>query len=699
MACMMVGPASAAEDGSCESVCHDHPARVKRLFAALNLDHPGLEHVRTAATQEDWPAACRALVAYYRDGRTADWLRVPPVKPGTARHQGGDAILDDTFTFQSVTAKQPRLKNGRLNWAHAGPRSDMEWAWFLNRHQWFGTLLAAWRRTGNPDYARGFDRFVRDWVTSNPQPARANSSAQWRPLEVGLRLIYWPTFFYGFQRADAFTPAGRILMLSSVPEHAEYVRQNPGGGNKLLMNMRGLAMAGASWPEFKNASPWFDYAIQRITPEMNRQVHPDGVHNEMSSSYHWVGIHNLDPIIDLARRAGRPLPAFYREGAERMYDYAAYSLRPNGRNPLNSDSDLRDCRRPILAAAERYQREDWRYIVTNGREGTRPPDPPSRVWPVSGQMVMRDGWDTAAQWAYFDAGPHGGWHGHHDKLHLSVTAGGRDLLVDGGRYWYKGDVWRGYFVSSASHNVILVDGAGQVGARGSRLEKSHVIRPEFDFVKADYTNGFGKSIRDVIHTRAVVYLRGTGWIVADHVSVTQPRTIQALWHFHPDCTVEADGLTVASADEDKGNMRIVPAAGPEWRLDLVKGRTKPTIQGWYSPTYNVKAANTAVVYSAKIETSTAFAWVLFPAQGAVPEIGVRALDAPAGAVRLKLTLPDQRPVEIAVRLTGGAPIPLSNGLTLDGDCAILGLGEKPLVAGGRVTDHGGKSLTQHAYSK
>ncbi len=696
--------ASAGEDSSCAGVCRAHPERVRKLFAALDLERKELKPVKAAVGRKDWPAACRALLAHYRDAKDAGWLRLPPVKPGTKRDSRADPLLKDTFTIQAVTARQPRLKNGRLNWAHRGPRNDQEWAWLLNRHGHFGRLLGAWRKTGNPAYARCFDGHVRDWVASNPYPAKSTGSAQWRVLEVGLRLrASWPRAFYGFQRSKAFTPAGRILMLSSVPEHADCCRRfHAGGGNHVLMEMYGLANAAVCWPEFKNASKWFSYAAGRMLPEMGRQVYPDGVQKELTSHYHWVSLVNFEPFTDLARRSGRAIPAEYLKGVERMWNYLAYSMRPDGYGALNNDSD-RDRNRPrVLKAAEKYKRADWTYIATSGKAGKKPAGPPSAVFPWAGQAVMRSGWDAAAHWAFFDVGPAGIGHRHADRLHLSIAAFGRDLLVDGGRYWYKGGSWRSYFTGSASHNLILPDGAGQnMGPSSVRspMKGNYALAPEFDYARGSFDAGYRGLEGKAAHTRAVLYVRGGFWVVVDRVRSDRPRRLAALWHFHPECSVAAEGLSAASADAGKGNLRIVPVGGPGWKLEIVKGRTKPAIQGWYSETYNVKKANATAVYTAKVGKAATFAWVLVPARGRVPAVEIEALKAPAGAVRVKVTLPGGKGVEVAVRLAGKAPVPLSGGLKLDGDCAILRPGAKPLVAGGRVTDAAGRAAAEHRYGK
>ena len=76
-------------------------------------------------------------------------------------------------------------------------------------------------------------------------------------------------------------------------------------------------------------------------------------------------------------------------------------------------------------------------------------------------QFMRGGWRPEACWFWFDAGPWGTGHQHYEKLHLSVSAFGRELLVDAGRFNYKRDGWRRFFQGTWAHNTILIDGHGQ----------------------------------------------------------------------------------------------------------------------------------------------------------------------------------------------------------------------------------------------
>ncbi len=657
--------ATPKEETSVEWVCRKHPERVVKLFAALDLERKGLEQVKSATGKKDFPAACRELLKYYRRSDSGKWLRKKPPEPGNRTDPSCEKMLKDTFTFQCVEGKAPRLKSGGLKWTYRGPEKDKEWAWALNRQFHLKELMDAYFKTGNIAYVRRIDEHVRDWVTSSPYPGKRNSTPQWRGLEVYFRVVHWADIFYGLQQVNEFTPAARILMLSAMPDHAHYNKHfHAAGSNWIAMEMHGLATAGVCWPEFADADAWTDYAVKRMLTQITRQLYPDGVQKELTSHYHWVALKAFQRFADVLRQSGRNLPTEFAESLEKMWNYLAYSIRPDGHGPLNNDSDRDFNRQRVLDASKRYKRPDWTYIAANGRKGKKPKGQPTIIFPWAGQIIMRSGWDAGAHWALFDAGPLGISHWHYDKLHLSVAAYGRDLLVDGGRYTYKSygggkGTWREYFIGSASHNVILIDGHGQnPGRREARkpLKKdSYAIEPAFDYARGVFDKGFKGIKGKVVHTRAVLYVRGKFWVVVDRVTTDKPRDIQVLWHYHPACTVAVQDGTITSTDAGKGNLRIVPASDLPWKLEIVKGREKPSIQGWYSVRYNVKEPNPTAVYSAKIEKTTTFAWILVPAKGAVPQAKAEIVSESDGVIRISVSLPRAKPVIVTVPLKEGKP--------------------------------------------
>ncbi len=626
---------------SLKKLCELYPLRIKRLFDNLNLQNSSLSPIAILVADGNWYGACKALIDYYR--QTTRSYKVPlSLEQEEINSLDVEQILQDCYTFQSATAKLPRFANGLLNWSFRGGHGDREWAWYLNRHYHLRALLQKFKSTGDPIYVRHINAQIIDWVISNPSNSIPNTELSWRGLEASFRTCHWTQIFYELQAVADFSDVARILLLSSILDHAQYLRYfSSWGVNWLIKEMNALATIALYFPEFKLANSWFDYAQTNIVKEFNQQIYPDGVQKELSSHYHRVSLQDFQRFADLTGAAGKLLPPKLKVSLEQMWSYLAYSLRPSGYGVLNNDSDL-DYNLPLVKqAATIYQREDWKYIATNGHVGSKPKACPSVFFPWSGQLIMRNNWSKEAHWAFFDMGSWGVYyHSHNDKLHLSISAYGRDILVDGGRYSYIRDKFWHYFRSSASHNVILVDGNGQKNDFSEALEPkvSHEdfhITPEYDFAKGIFDRGFN-NIRDkVSHTRRMIYLRNQFWIVLDSLKVERPHQIQPLWHFHPDCTVKIETQSVVSADPGLGNLRIIPVSDLKWDTKLVRGSDNP-VQGWWSSNYNVKMPSTTAIYSTQIKSSCTFAWILIPAKGIVPSPNASIISVSPQLVTLKV---------------------------------------------------------------
>jgi hypothetical protein len=624
-----------------EWVCETQETRIDHMFDALNLDYDGLEHVKAAYEAGDKIKACKALIDYYREKAKTNARVMKPVQPGNGTHPAAEQILQDTFTFQDVTGTVPRQADGSLDWTHRGPNDDSEWAFFLNRHGHLHTLFRAYQKTGNPAYVTRLDDHIREWVLANPYPGEHTGDPRWRGLETKSRISGWAQLFYALAEDEALKPSTRILILSSIPDHAHYTQHyHHTGGNWLAMQMCALADGALQWPEYKKATEWLDYATNTLMPEMERQIYPDGPQKELSSHYHGASLHSFQRYADLFEKVGRDVPPMWYAGLENMWNYWAYSMRPDGHGVLNNDSNLDFNRPSVLRAAPKYKRPDWAYIASNGQEGQQPNGLPSIMFSWAGQLIMRSGWDANAHWGMFDVGPWGIGHQHNDKLHLSIAAFGRDILVDSGRLYYKRDKWRGFIKSSAAHNTLLIDGAGQnddVKEFTEPLSKEvYQLTDTFDYARGSFTAGYIDLEGEATHTRAMVYVRDKFWIVVDRVTTDRPRQIQGLWHFHPHCTVEINGTSVASTDADKGNARITPVGHANWDIEIIKGQEEPFIQGWYSREYNHKVASSCSVFKTHIDGDTTFAWLIVPGNGPIPNVKAELLTVDDHGVTVKV---------------------------------------------------------------
>jgi len=717
-ACLVVWTTAMASCGGCahpdarglapdelRGVCQEHPARLGRLLAAVDPVRADLAEVRRARDAGNLPGACASLLDHFMAARPRAWLAVRPSGTPDRWRGRGDRVL--------------------AAMAETWPDADRRRRFLTSVHSAgypLQTLLQAYVDTRDERYAEAAGRITREWILAFPPGTDRRSGGAWQEMSAGIRgRDAWPQVFFGFRGARSFPPDARLLLLASSLEHAEFLmRHHQIHHNMAMMELNGLLNLALCFPQFGDAERWFARAREGMLEEVRFDYYGDGAQKELTTTYHVSTLADAVRFATRCREAGRALPDNYRTTVERMHDYLARTIRPDGCGALNNDSVRMDVRHWIRDFASEYDRADWTYVATRGAEGVRPPGPPSRVLPWAGHCVMRSSWtDANAHWAFFDAGPWGmnSYHSHNDKLHLSVTAFGRDLLVDAGSGQYTFDARRRYYATSHGHNVILIDSRGQdddVQTTSRPLgADARSVQDELDFFVASYGVGFrdlrwwenrpgGREGPPVLprppsparHTRAVVYLRNRYWVVIDRVEIDRPRKVTALWHFHPDCAVRRTGQAVASVDANAGNLRIVPAAHFRWDIEIVKGRTEPTLQGWYAGRKRSGEPSPCAIYQAKRAETTTFAWVLYPARGEAPAVTARLLPAAEGVVRVEVREAERRPTQFVVRLGGFGPVPLGAGRTLRGRCTVLRPDAPVLAACGWVTDASGRTLAK-----
>ena len=147
---------------------------------------------------------------------------------------------------------------------------------------------------------------------------------------------------------------------------------------------------------------------------------------------------------------------------DRAFYYAALTVKPDGTLPLVGDSILV---RPGLS--RQYQLpafEYFRYAVTGGRDGRRPPTADA-VFPIAGYALFRDRWHPEESFSdgvfiLFKCGFLSQFHRQDDDLSFVVSALGEDWFVDSGRFSYQEtDPLRLYMRSPVAHNVPVPKGS------------------------------------------------------------------------------------------------------------------------------------------------------------------------------------------------------------------------------------------------
>lgn len=636
-----------------------------QFFAALDLTSPGLERVAEATQRQDWTAARAAFGRYFRQRKTPRWHIAPQQPAKNAKPLSSKSKAESLLRHEWTWNKQQFHLGTDIDWASnpmsEGESKTNEWNASLNRHFHLRELAKAYVATGQEKYAAEVVAQMLDWIEDCPvlEGKSGNSPYHyaWETLNTAVRAgETWPDAIYMLLPSQSLTDDALCTIAKSLVEHARHLDRWPTrSGNWLTMESAACFVVGTLLCEHREAAAWRAHGMERLHRQMATDVYPDGLEIELAIGYNnWV-LRNFSSILELARLNGREseVPADYLAQLERMYAYHVYASMPNRLVPgLNDSSDSSPVK--ILQEGYRYfpQRKEFLWLASDGQQG-RPPQETSYAFPYSGHYVMRSGWDADARWLLLDAGPYGSGHQHEDKLQCLLSAYGKPLLIEAGTYMYDQSRWRRYVLSTRGHNTIRVDGEEQ-NRRKQResfvlplpfqpLDNTWVTRKEFDFAVGRYDSGYGpKREIQVVHTRAVVFVKPDYWVLVDTLQPADGRehAYESLFHLNAGTADVLPGSSaVMTRSPKEANLVLWPAAAQTIKAEIVQGLTEEPVQGWAQRPW--RPVPTAV-YQWKAQGVSRVATVLYP----LP----RGQDSPLRAVTLRPVASNGRPADDALGL-------------------------------------------------
>jgi hypothetical protein len=190
---------------------------------------------------------------------------------------------------------------------------------------------------------------------------------------------------------------------------------------------------------------------------------------------------------------------------------------------------------PVFAAIDehvgRNDREAFLFGVPSIDVASLP-KPKSAVFPEAGYATLRAPKGDLTEIMKF--GPHGGGHGHFDKLNEVIYAEGMTMSVDPGSHYYGIPIHASWDKMTVAHNTVSVDQAIQKMATGKLL--SWQAEPEFTAVTADAGPVYDS-----------VDLQRTSVVTADYVlEITTAQSIDGKehdfdWNYHNFGVQHGDG--------------------------------------------------------------------------------------------------------------------------------------------------------------
>lgn len=272
--------------------------------------------------------------------------------------------------------------------------------------------------------------------------------------------------------------------------------------------------------------------------QMKQGVTPDGSWYEGAWGYHFYTLRGTWPLTEAARNCGVDL---YEPPIQAMFDAPIRLMSPTGVLPAFNDSSQVSVRGqawlyelayarfesptylPLLAG---HTREEM-AVLYGARKLPRAADLPlqrSADYRDAGYAILTRGKGREATWLCLDYGPHGGGHGHADKLGFVLFARGAELAVDPGTARYGTPLQRSWFRTTIAHNTLTVGESSQKPATGHCLAFGSDSGVDYLIADAGDATG-GHSF-----TRGVALLDESAVVIVDVVDGRKSTTLDVAYH-------------------------------------------------------------------------------------------------------------------------------------------------------------------------
>jgi len=317
-------------------------------------------------------------------------------------------------------------------------------------------------------------------------------------------LVYDAPVMTAKNRADIennlFRPAAKVIL-----------RNDMGISNWQSWHNAAIAAIGFTLGDEKMV----DHAIKGksgILFQMEKSILNDGFWYEGTASYHFYALLALQWQALAMKSAGMNL---YQEPVFRsLYEAPANYVFPDRRFPAVNDSDpvSIDSQHEYYEMAYAWygdpafgtiakagQRQSLNAFLWGEEKlpSAEQPKPKSSVFPGVGAVMLQQDSDKNPLALHLDFGPHGGAHGHPDKLGIIFFANGRDVMPDAGRLPYGAPLHNRWYKTTVAHNTVIVDGKNQNPTEGRLV--SHNLDGEIKMATAVCDTAY----EDVTLTRSV----------------------------------------------------------------------------------------------------------------------------------------------------------------------------------------------------
>jgi hypothetical protein len=649
----------------------DRLANLRKFLGRIDLDDPIYVSAKTAANSGKLDQACKLVLRAF-EKRHRDHAIVPkPIEKGKLNTLKQDLLCSEGRYYHHPEKRDEWIPmTDQTTWRETWPNT----ASYVRQNDLFRELGEAYRATGDEKYARKLNDLMLDYIQDNASP-----------YEGGMRGGRWVAMFVGWRLGDAWDGYGHAIRSKGLTDDvrlgwidyqarmARFVELEPSGANQENASAETLMNFAYRFPDFRDSKKWQQQGFDRLMANSLDLYRPDGGSKEPTMNYQGYALGFLISGLEAAKKHNLNVPAEVMPRLEKIHEFIAYILAPDGQAPSNGDTNCLEFRanvrpydgwRPnqVMRGAEWFKREDLRFIATAGKSGKRP-EITSHLFPDTRYAVMRSDWGgpggkdfDQARYLLFRAGYDGG-HSHSDYNQITLYAYGKHLIIDPGRSDY-GTPLQSELEKAPSHNVLLVDDL-PMNDPDPTLHSWHTTAV-MDFIDNSY-NGLYSGVD---HRRAVIFVKPDYYVMFDEATSDKPRNMGInFWLTPPEPSVDEAAHRVHTNEPDGANvlLQIVNAVGCDGpKIDLRRGRLDHDKRIWDNiPVVTFRQENTS---------SASFVTLIYPYPKGASVSDVGGSCTPGSGTCLIKTPTGSDAVMYVSKGSGATPSPYG---TLEGRAGVI----------------------------
>lgn len=435
-----------------------------------------------------------------------------------------------------------------------------------------------------------------DWVKNNEVSYVNNqdSNFAWYDMAVGIRAYRLAYIFDQSIRLDIGNDKEYNLLWNSLIDHAIYLSDDD---NIIFHNNHGVYQAAgqkAMARRLSVVSGVFNkiqrQADARLAKMLKQQFSSDGVHKEHSPDYHRM-VYQTFYVLYEEGLIDREAEDVIIKAGDALY----WMIKPDGKLVNFGDSGEKEIVKDTNIFGDISN--NLLHYLSDGEKGQQPEDV-FKVFEEAGLAVVRSEASYLAQQAAF----HSRTHKHADDLTFSWYEG-RDILIDSGKYGYKGktdpksqdaldgfwysDPRRQYVESTRAHNTVEIDGMDYLRRGrtpfGSAIVDSGKAADSIYFIRTRVSQ-----FETIDQERLLIYSPGKWLVVVDELKESENKThnYKQWFQFAPDLDVTLTNKEVVISNIGRTALRAVSLVEGSNPAKPIRGQELPRLQGWYSKNAN-----------------------------------------------------------------------------------------------------------------